>query len=267
MSIIGAIGFIWLLDFLLAVLNLDAWLAAIVLVVYAIGLVVIGLLILLGPPGKRKNLNNVPLYNISAAVGFLDMLCNGIIEMGTVNNEDPKWNLPDFDNIPTRSRAGSTLYLLDKKTHKRWAKAVRSRVPKWRMLGVIEPRVGSMRFSEIDMCFSYIMLMGTIGMLLNQFLGFIGIVYAAVIAVLGIIAYIIYRKLRKEDSSEPISPDAFQEESCKALQIVLESIRKECTEKFKVFVIGKYEQLTYSGDSIETSNGYTIHEAIFEPRE
>ena len=266
MAIIGAIGFIWLLDILLGVLHLDAWLAGIVLVVYAMSLVGIGLLILLGPPGKRRNLKNIQPYNIGLAVGFLDMLCNGIVEIASVNTEDPKWDLPDYDNIPTRNRAGSTVYLLDKKIHKRWARAVRARVPKWRMLGVLEPRLGSTRLSEIEMFFSYIILMGTIGSILYQFLGLIGIVYATVIAVLGIIGYILYRKLGKEDSSEFIPTDAFQEESCKALQMVLEFARKECTEKFKVLVVGNYEQLTYSGDSIETSNGYTIQEAFFEPR-
>jgi hypothetical protein len=256
------------MEFFFTILHIQIWLAFIVIACYAFGLVALSLIVVLGPPSEwTKKLKNIPVINIGITIGFLDMLCNGIIEMGTVNTEDPKWDLPNYDNMPTRNRAGSTLYLLDKKVYKSWARAVRSQVPKWRMLGVINPRIGSMNLSETDICFSYIILMGTIGMILYQFLGLTGIVYSVVIAVLGIVGYILYRKLSKEIPSEPISTDAFQEESCKALQVVLEAARKECTEKFKVFVIGIYEQLTYSGDSIETSNGHTVHEAFFEPRE
>jgi hypothetical protein len=120
--------------------------------------------------------------------------------------------------------------------------------------------------SEIDMCFGYIILMGTIGMILYQFFELMGVVYAAVIAVLGIVGYFLHRNLRKEDPSEPLPPDAFQHESCKALQMVLKTAKNQCTEKFKVFVIGNYEQLSYTRDTIETSNGHTIQEAFFEPR-
>jgi hypothetical protein len=169
--------------------------------------------------------------------------------------------------MPTRNHAGSTVYLLDKKIYRKWSRAVRSKVPKWRVLGVIDPRVGSMRMSEIDMFFSYIILMGTIGMILYQFFKLMGIVYTAVIAVVGIIGYFLYRKLGKEELNEPLPPDAFQHESCKALQMVLKTAKNQCTEKFKVFVLGTYEELSYTGDSIETSNGHTIQEAYFEPRE
>ncbi len=212
-------------------------------------------------------MKNIPTVNIGITISFLDMLCNGIVDMGAVDSDDSKWDLPNFDNIPTRNHAGSTVYLLDQKIHRKWSRAVRAKVPKWRVLGVIDPRMGPVRMSEIDMCFGYIILMGTIGMILYQFFELMGIVYTAVIAVLGIVSYFLYRRLGKENQSEPLHPDAFQHESCKALQMVLKTAKNQCKEKFKVYVIGTYEQLSYTGDTIETSNGQTIQEAFFEPRE
>ena len=268
MAIVGAIGLIWLVEFLLTVLHIQLWLTFIVIFCYAFGLVGLVLIAFLGPPSEwTKKMKNIPVVNIGITIGFLDMLCNGIVEMGIVNTDDPKWDLPNFDNMPTRNHAGSTVYLLDNKIYRKWSKAVRAKVPKWRVLGVINPRVGPMRMSEIDMCFSYIILMGTIGMILYQFFELMGIVYTAVIAVLGLVGYFLYRKLSKEDLSEPLPSDAFQHESCKALQMVLKTAKNQCTERFKVFVLGNYEQLSYTGDSIETSNGYTVYEAFFEPRE
>jgi hypothetical protein len=74
------------------------------------------------------------------------------------------------------------------------------------------------------------------------------------------------------DPNTPITPVlknkgklSFQQESCKAIQVLLDAARGQCTSKFRVFVIGKYDELSYTDKTVETSNGYILQQTVLEP--
>jgi hypothetical protein len=204
----------------------------------------------------------MPLDHIRAAVGFLDMLCHGITKMGSVNSQESTWDLPDYDSLRVRNRAGSTLYILNKKMHKKWAKAVQVQVPEWTRLGVFKIRpIGP----AVECIFTILVVIVAGGATFYQAFGILGIAATAILAIVGITSYFAFRRYRGQEPDQPLPSDAYQRESCKALQIILEAARKQCTSKFRVYVIGKYDELSYTGKNIETSNGHILHQAFLEP--
>ncbi|MDF1539707.1 MAG: hypothetical protein P1Q69_12475 [Candidatus Thorarchaeota archaeon] len=257
---VGGVGIIWIID--LALLLLPPLLAFVMIMSYGVGLLGI---ILLGffyfTGGSIFALRKVSFKEFKNAITFLDMLCHGVTELGSVSKAHSPIDRIDPNALTVRSSTTGLLLKMDSSFAKKWAKTVEKEQPFWKLIIEI-PMTTVLGFVQTGEFLLVIIIIASaiVSFIASTSASVALALIAGLIAVL-LISILLVRIYRARQRKE-VSDLDMRKQSCKGLQMVFELAEKQSSNKIRLYVLGDYKALSYTGNILMTSEDQELREAF-----
>ncbi len=219
---------------------------------------------------EQFGVRGVPRPQLSTAISFLDMLSEGVADVGKIVDKDR----PEEYSTTSSMGLGITVQVLNKidpGLGSRWFQALSVRLSQDVSLK-LKTFLRVTIFGTIGIVFFAIALQVFVMLRLIDSMFFLQtLLVSAIVAVVLIAALSIY-VLRNQNANPPAHIDEalrgpeIRNETGYVLDHLLTTIIEEGQHPLRVLVLGKYNELSYTGRMFLTSKESILHEAILIPR-